>query len=85
MLLIALKYLIERKLAGRRAYAQIRRELDSTSDRDLADMGLSRGDAEPIARQAGRDAEEKARAQIELKKKKSKALADIGAPPQVYY
>lgn len=85
MFIIALKYFIERKLANRRAYRQISRELADTNARELADIGLSRADAEPIARQAGRDAEAAVRARNAVKRTRARALADIGAPPQVYY
>lgn len=85
MLLIALKYFVERKLAGRRVFKQISRELNATSDRELADMGLSRCDVYPIAVQAARDAEDAARANAATGKKADKALTGIGAPPQVYY
>ena len=61
MLLLALKDLYERKLAGRRAYWRIRNELDSSTDRDLRDLGVSRCDIEGMARQAARAAETAAR------------------------
>ena len=85
MLLIALKYFVERKLAGRRVFNQISRELTATTDRSLADMGLSRGDVYPIAAQAAREAEVAARAKAVRGKKADKAMTGIGAPPQVYY
>lgn len=37
-------------IAGYRAYSQTRRELDVLSDRELADIGLSRADIVRIAR-----------------------------------
>ena len=85
MLLIALKYFVERKLAGRRVFKQVSRELNATSDRELADIGLSRCDVYPIAARAARDAEDAARAKAASSKKADKALTGIGAPPQVYY
>ena len=88
MLLIAIKYFVERKLAGRRAFDQTARELAATSDRELADMGLSRSDVWPIALRAGKDAEIKVRAR-ETEAAKAKAIArakrGIGAPPAAYY
>ena len=85
MLLIAIKYFVERKLAGRRAFNQISRELEFTTDRELADMGLGRGDLYPIATRAGREAEAAVRARTAKAKHKARALAGIGAPPQIYY
>ena len=88
MLLIAIKYFVERKLAGRRAFDQTARELSATSDRELADMGLSRCDVRPIALRAGLDAEIKVRTR-EAEAAKAKAMArakrGIGAPPAAYY
>ena len=85
MFIIALKYYIERKLANRRAYLKIRSELAHTNDRALADMGLSRCDAEPISRRAGREAEAAVGAKNQDKRAKAKAFADIGTPTRVHY
>ena len=85
MFIIALKYFVERKLANRRARLQVERELDTTTTRDLADMGLSRQDVGPISRQAGREAEAAVKARRSPELAKARAMRDIGAPPQVYY
>ena len=84
MLLLAIKYFVERKLAGYRASGQTSRELAGTTDRELADMGLSRSDVQPIARQAGRDAQAKARAKQAEASAMAKAKRGIGAPPAYY-
>ena len=60
MLLVALKNFYERKMAARRAYWQVRHELDSCSDRDLYDLGFSRHDIPRIAMQAADQAKAKA-------------------------
>ena len=39
-------------LGRRRRLGQVRRELSRLSDRDLADIGIARGDIDTIARQA---------------------------------
>ena len=85
MLLIAIKYFVERKLAGRRAFNRTSRELQYSSDRDLADMGLSRCDVYPIAAQAALEAEAAVRAKAKAEQAKAKARKGLGSPPQVYY
>ena len=85
MLLIAIKYFVQRKLAGRRAFNRTSRELQVSSDRDLADMGLIRGDVYRIAAQAAREAEAAVRAKAKAEQAKAKAHNGLGAPPQVDY
>ena len=86
MLLLALKYFLERKLARRRAFDRIHRELSYSTDRELADMGLGRGDVGPIARQAGRDAEAAAlKNQVAKDLAKAKETYVPTAPPHTYY
>ena len=85
MLLIALKYFVERKLAGRRAFDRTFRELSHTTDRELADMGLARGDVTPISREAKRDAEAKVAQKQAQALAKKHALADLNPPPRAYF
>ena len=85
MLLIAIKYFVERKLAGRRAFNRTSRELQYSSDRDLADIGLSRSDVYPIAAQAALEAEAAVRAKAKAEQAKAKARKGLGSPPQAYY
>lgn len=43
-----------RDLAKLSAYSKVKRELNAMSDRDLLDIGLTRGDIEDVARTASK-------------------------------
>ena len=64
MLLIALKDLYERKLAARRAYRRVRRELETSTDRELRELSIDRYDIGAFADHAARAAEAAVRARI---------------------
>ena len=64
MLIIALKDLYERKIAARRAYWRVRQELETSTDRELRELGISRYDIGDFADYAAREAEAAVQARV---------------------
>ncbi len=59
MLIINFFHFVERKIVGRMAYARVLRELNSYSDRELADLGIDHLDIKRIAAETAADTEHK--------------------------